>query len=99
MNRFMRGLYDHLKVDPGTPLQACEFFASMTTLHPDTLGGEDTASVLAELDLDPATLNADDADADRLVILRHTLMNSYPIDRENGISYLARYFEYLARLW
>ena len=98
MNRFMRGLYDHLRADPGTPLQAREFFASMTTLHPDTLGSEDTARVLAELDLDPATLNADDPDADRLVILRHTLMNPYLIDRENGISYLELYFEYLARL-
>lgn len=98
MNAFMRGLYDHLKADPGTPLQAREFFASMTTLHPDTLGLVDTARVLAELDLDPATLNPDDGAADRLVILRHTLMNPFLVDRENGISYIQRYFEYLARL-
>ena len=69
----------------------------MTTLHPDTLGPVDTARVLAELDLDPATLDADDSGADRLVILRHTLMNPYLVDRENGISYLHRYFEHLAR--
>ena len=49
------------------------------------------------LDLDPATLNPDDPAADRLVILRHTLMNPWLIDRENGISYLERYFEFLAR--
>jgi glutamate/tyrosine decarboxylase-like PLP-dependent enzyme len=97
MNRFVRRLYDDLKADPGVPLQAREFFGSMTTLHPDTLGPADTARVLAELDLDPATLDADDSGADRLSILRHTLMNPYLIDRENGISYLRRYFEFLAR--
>jgi glutamate/tyrosine decarboxylase-like PLP-dependent enzyme len=97
MNRFSRQLYDALKSDPGTPLQVHEFFASMTTLQPDMLGAADTARVLAELDLDPATLDPDDASADRLVILRHTLMNPYLLDRENGISYLRRYFEFLAR--
>lgn len=97
MNRFVRRLYDDLKADPGVPLQSREFFGSMTTLHPDMLGPADTARVLAELDLDAATLDADDSRADRLAILRHTLMNPYLIDRENGISYLKRYFEYLAR--
>ena len=97
MNRYVRGLYDQIKANPDIPLQAREFFGSMTTLHPDTLGPGDTARVLAELDLDPATLNPDDTGADRLVILRHTLMNPYLIDRENGISYLERYFEFLAQ--
>jgi hypothetical protein len=36
-------------------------------------------------------------DADRLVILRHTLMNPYLIDRENDISYIDLYFEHLER--
>ena len=30
-----------------------------------------------------------------LVILRHTLMNPYLLDRENGISYIDGYFDYL----
>ena len=97
MNRFVRRLYQCLKSDPATPLQVHEFFASMTTLQPEMLGEQDMARVLAELGLDPASINPDDPGADRLVILRHTLMNPYLIDRENGISYLARYFEYLAR--
>ena len=97
MNRFVRRLYQCLKSDPATPLQVHEFFASMTTLQPEMLGEQDMARVLAELGLDPASINPDDPAADRLVILRHTLMNPYLIDRENGISYLARYFEYLAR--
>lgn len=97
MNRFVRRLYQGLKADPNTPLQVHEFFASMTTLQPSMLGEADMARVLAELDLDPATINLDDSGADRLVILRHTLMNPYLIDRENGISYLALYFDYLAK--
>lgn len=36
-------------------------------------------------------------DSDHLLILRHTLMNPYLIDLENGISYIAGYFEFLAR--
>lgn len=49
---------------------------------------------LGELDIDPTTM--DDDEADRLVILRHTLMNPYLIDRENGISYIDLYFDHLA---
>jgi glutamate/tyrosine decarboxylase-like PLP-dependent enzyme len=97
MNRFVRRLYQCLRADPNTPLQVHEFFASMTTLQPEMLGEQDMARVLGELDLDAASINPDDRNADRLVILRHTLMNPYLIDRENGISYLARYFEYLGR--
>ena len=55
-------------------------------------------SILRSLALDPATMarNEDDG-GDRLVILRHTLMNPYLIDRENGISYIDLYFEHLGR--
>lgn len=97
MNRFVRRLYQNLKADPRAPLQLREFFASMTTLQPEMLGEADMGRVLSELDLDEASFNADDSGADRLVILRHTLMNPYLIDRENGISYLRLYFEYLQR--
>lgn len=97
MNRYTRAVYESLRSDPGVPLQVHEFFGSMTTLHPQLLGAADTARVLAELGLDPASLNPDDEQADRLVILRQTLMNPFLIDRENGISYIARYFDFLAR--
>ena len=96
MNRFVRALHERLSYDPRQPLQAREFFGSMTTLRPEILGPEDTARVLASLDLDPATLDAGGEDDDRIVILRHTLMNPYLIDEENGISYLELYFEHLA---
>lgn len=97
MNRFVRALHERLSYDPRQPLQAREFFGSMTTLRPEILGPEDTARVLASLDLDPATLDAGGEDDDRLVILRHTLMNPFLLDTGNGISYLEMYFEYLER--
>lgn len=97
MNRFVRALHERLSYDPRQPLQAREFFGSMTTLRPEILGTEDTARVLASLDLDPATLDAGGEDDDRIVILRHTLMNPFLLDTGNGISYLEMYFEYLER--
>jgi glutamate/tyrosine decarboxylase-like PLP-dependent enzyme len=92
-NAFVRRLHEELRCDPQRPLQMKEFFGSMTTLRPDVLGAAEMQRIAAQLRLDPATF--DDA-ADRLVILRHTLMNPYLIDRENGISYIDRYFDYLA---
>jgi hypothetical protein len=95
MNAFMRTLYDELRCDPGKAVQAREFYASMTTLRPDALGEHDMRRVLGELGLDGATLDGDGAD--RLVILRHTLMNPFLDDAGNGISYIDRYFDYLER--
>ena len=56
------------------------------------------ARVLRDLGLVPATLLPEGEDADRLVILRHTLMNPFLEDSENGISYIERYFDYLGQL-
>lgn len=97
MNAFVRGLYAEMRADPaGGPTQR-EFYGSITTLRPEALGAEDMQRVLDELDLDPVSLDEDREDADRLVILRHTLMNPFLIDSENGISYIDRYFEFLER--
>ncbi|ODS62056.1 MAG: pyridoxal-dependent decarboxylase [Arenimonas sp. SCN 70-307] len=97
MNRFVRELHRGLSFDPRLPLQSREFFGSMTTLRPEVLGPEETTRVLDSLGLDPATLDAGGVDDDRLVILRHTLMNPFLLDTGNGISYLELYFDYLER--
>jgi glutamate/tyrosine decarboxylase-like PLP-dependent enzyme len=97
MNRFVRGLHQDLCYDPRQPLQSREFFGSMTTLRPEILGEAETRQILESLDLDPATLDAGGEDDDRLVILRHTLMNPFLLDTGNGISYLEMYFEHLER--
>lgn len=93
-NAFVRRLYEDLRCDPRQPLQVRRFFASITTLQRSMAGEAEMRRVLHELGIDPETM--DEGDADRLVILRHTLMNPYLIDRENGISYIDRYFEHLA---
>jgi glutamate/tyrosine decarboxylase-like PLP-dependent enzyme len=94
-NAFVRALHDSLRCDVRQPVQTREFFGSVTSLRPDLLGAEETARILGALGLDPDTFG--DGDDDRLLILRHTLMNPYLIDRENGISYIDRYFEFLGR--
>lgn len=97
MNRFVRALHRSLSYDPRQPVQTREFFGSMTTLRPEVMGAEETTRALEALGLDPATLDAGGEDDDRLVILRHTLMNPFLLDTANGISYLEMYFEYLER--
>jgi glutamate/tyrosine decarboxylase-like PLP-dependent enzyme len=97
-NAFVRALHDELRCDPSQPLQLKQFFGSMTTLRPEALGETEMHGILRTLGLDPVTMGrSDQDDSDRLVILRHTLMNPYLIDRENGISYIDLYFEHLAR--
>ena len=91
---YVRALHEELRCDPGRPLQVKDFFGSITTLRADALGADELARIAARLELDPAGL-----EGQRLVILRHTLMNPYLLDAQNGISYIDRYFDFLgARL-
>lgn len=92
-NAFVRRVHDELRIDPSRPLQDKQFFGSVTTLRPDALGEVETRRILDALGLDMATLGGESND--KLMILRHTLMNPYLIDHENGISYIDRYFDYL----
>lgn len=92
-NRFVRTLHDELRSDPARPLQLKEFFGSMTTLRPASLGSKRLARIMESLGLDAEGF---DETCDHVVILRHTLMNPYLIDEHNGISYIDRYFDYLA---
>jgi glutamate/tyrosine decarboxylase-like PLP-dependent enzyme len=95
-NAFVRRIHDELRCDPGQPLQLKQFFGSMTTLRPEAVGEPEMHRILASIGIDPATLDPDGGDDDgRLVILRHTLMNPYLIDRTNGISYIDLYLEHL----
>ena len=96
-NHFVRSLHDVLRCDPGVPLQRREYFGSITTLRPCTMGIEDSQRIYDALGLD---LVADDRRAlldESLVILRHTLMNPFLIDSENDVSYIDGYFDFLER--
>ena len=95
-NAFLQRLHAQLNSDPGQPIQIKQFFASTTTIRPAVVGVQDMHRILEALGIDTSTLDQDDDEADRLIILRHTLMNPYLIDHENRISYIDRYFDYLA---
>jgi glutamate/tyrosine decarboxylase-like PLP-dependent enzyme len=88
---FVHALHDGLRSNLRQPLQVHEFFGSVTSLHLDALDPGDRARILDALGLDAPA----DGEDDGLVILRHTLMNPYLIDRENGISYIELYFAHL----
>jgi glutamate/tyrosine decarboxylase-like PLP-dependent enzyme len=95
-NRFVEALHEELRCDPAQPLQLKEYFGSVTTLRGESLGGNEAARILAALGL-PRDALRDQGGEPRLLILRHTLMNPYLIDRQNGISYIDGYFAFLAR--
>lgn len=96
MNDFVRQLHDELRIDPGQPLQLREFFGSTTTLRTDILGHAATLQLLQELEL-PENLAEPSAGTQKLLMLRHTIMNPFLLDEENGISYIDRYFDFLTR--
>ncbi len=98
MNAFVRRLHGQLSSDPAVPLQSRQYFGSMTTLDPAVLGAGRTAALFQRLGLDPDILDPEHDDGERLAILRHTLMNPFLIDGENGISYIQGYFRHLETL-
>jgi len=97
MNRFMRRLHKRLSADAEKPLQLGEYFGSITTLKPDSLGPEETRRILDALGFAADALIEGEEDADRIVVLRHTLMHPFLLDQGHGSSYLAGYFEFLER--
>jgi glutamate/tyrosine decarboxylase-like PLP-dependent enzyme len=94
-NAYVRSLHDQIRCDPHQPVQVKEFFGSVTSIQRATVGDAVFQNILHALALDLAP--DDDLESQHLVILRHTLMNPYLIDHENGISYLEAYFAFLAR--
>lgn len=101
-NRCAERVYASLRVDARQPLQAREHFASATTLALHNLGLQPMVEVLNRLGLDPATLREVPVDPTReapgLFVLRHTLMNPWLVDAENGVDYLDMYCRHLAGL-
>ena len=77
MNQFVRRLHDILRCDPGVPLQRREYFGSITTLRPNTMGSEDSQRIYAALGLELIADDRGNMPEESLVILRHTLMNPF----------------------
>jgi len=102
MNRFVRGLYDSMRVDSDQPIQNKAFFVSSTALSVEEMDGEHLERLTEDLGLDPSTL-VDDADGsrwhdDHVLLLRNTLMNPWLMFEEGGRNYVDRYLEFLERL-
>lgn len=100
MNRFMRAMHHALSADPDKPLQLGEYFGSITTLKPDAMGPDDTRRILAALGFAEDAIRDGEDEVDRIVILRHTLMNPFLLGEHHGApgGYLAGYFDFLGRL-
>ncbi|MFC4527158.1 pyridoxal phosphate-dependent decarboxylase family protein [Dyella halodurans] len=95
-NVFMSTLQGMLKCEPEQPLQSKEFFGSGTSLRPEMLGPAETDRIFTGLGLDAIDPNQN-PEHDHLRILRHTLMNPYLVNRENGMNYIDGYFDFLER--
>ncbi|HET8899720.1 MAG TPA: pyridoxal-dependent decarboxylase [Rhodanobacteraceae bacterium] len=95
-NAFVRALHQSMRCDVREPVQTREFFGSATSLRPEMLGAAETTRIFGALGLDPSTLDVN-GDNDRVMILRHTLMNPYLLDEEYGINYISRYFDFLGQ--
>lgn len=78
------------------PLQLREFFGSTTTVRPQILGEQMTDDLFRRLGLVENEIEEIEEES-RLLVLRHTLMNPFLLDEENGISYIDRYFDFLTR--
>lgn len=94
MNAFIERLHQPLRIAPDAPIQPREFYGSLTTLKPASLGVDDYQRILDELGLQAPGQDEDG----RLLILRHTLMNPFLRDECNGIDYLELYLEHLESL-
>lgn len=96
MNEFVQRLQQETRIDASQPLQLREFFGSTTLLRTDVLGREATVQLLGQLGLSEEAGDPEQG-VQKLLILRHTIMNPFLLDEENGISYIDRYFEFLTR--
>ncbi|MDX1442319.1 MAG: pyridoxal-dependent decarboxylase [Gammaproteobacteria bacterium] len=90
LNQFARQVFSQMKVDASRPVQSREFFGSYTTLTRRGLGEKEFQRCLDLLGI------SDTDGEDRIFILRHTLMNPWLIDNENGINYIDRYCDFLS---
>lgn len=98
-NAFVRRLQQALSADASRPLQLAEYFGSATTLKPEAMGAADTRRILEALQLPVDAFATPGAQAaDRLIILRHTLMNPFLLDESGQSPMLDGYFAYLERL-
>ena len=101
LNRFSRGVFQKMKVEPDRPVQLFGFIGSYTSLTCDTLPRSEARRILSALGVDPTTwvlVPEDHArESDHLFLLRHTLMNPFLLEGPGGESYVDLYWDFLER--
>lgn len=96
MNQFSNTIFNHLTHDPDAPVQSKDFLGSKTHLSLDNLNKQEQTNLFKKLHL----FNKDRSTkkGDKILILRHTLMNPWLSAENDGKNYLDKYCEYLEKI-
>jgi len=93
MNQYADDVYQHLTHDADAPVQSKEFLGSKTHLAINNLSKQEQTNLFKKLHLfDKQSSTKQD---DKILILRHTLMNPWLSAENNGKNYLDKYCDYL----
>jgi len=102
MNRFGEALYVNLRAGKDESIHSRDYFGSRTRVPRAILSANVAKSLTDQLGLDALSfvVDADESkgQADRLFLLRHTLMNPWLRGRDQGKNHIDGYLEYLAGL-
>jgi len=93
MNSFSKEIYQQLIHDPNAPVQSKEFLGSKTHLSIKNLSKQEQTNLFKKLHL--FDKNSSTSKDDKILILRHTLMNPWLSAENNGENYLDKYCSYL----
>ncbi len=96
MNKFSADIYQNLTHDPEAPVQSKEFIGSKTHLSIDNLSKQEQTNLFKKLHL--FDKESSTTKGDKVLILRHTLMNPWLSAENNGENYLDKYCEYLEKI-
>ncbi len=96
MNRFSQDIYKQLTHDPDTPVQSNEFLGSKTHLSVTNLSKQEQTNLFKKLHLFDKQSSTNQND--KILILRHTLMNPWLSAENEGKNYLDKYCDYLEKI-
>jgi len=96
MNQYSEAIYKELLHDPLAPVQSNEFLGSKTHLSINHLSKEEQTNLFKKLHL--FDKNSSTKMGDKILILRHTLMNPWLSAENNGENYLDKYCVFLKEL-
>lgn len=96
MNQFSQDIYQRLTHDAEVPVQSKEFLGSKTHLSVTNLSKQEQTSLFKKLHL--FDKESSTKKQDKILILRHTLMNPWLSAENKGKNYLDKYCDYLENI-